>query len=100
MQVNLIWLDLSFNQITEVEGLAKLSRLQDLSLHHNQLKDIEALAETPSLVTLSLGTPCLPYVLALAPQGHVILRYGTLLAASCAAHAALAQQQPLSPLPP
>ena len=53
--MHLTWLDLSFNQITEVEGLAKLTRLQDLSLHHNQIKDIDALAETPSIVTLSLG---------------------------------------------
>ena len=53
--MHLTWLDLSYNQLTEVEGLARLTRLQDLSLHRNQLKTIDALADSPSLVTLSLG---------------------------------------------
>lgn len=54
-QVHLTWLDLSFNQLQEVEGLATLTRLQDLALHRNELKAIDGLAESPSLHTLSLG---------------------------------------------
>ena len=54
-QVHLTWLDLSFNQLQEVEGLATLTRLQDLALHRNELKTIDGLAESPSLHTLSLG---------------------------------------------
>ena len=55
MQVNLTWLDLSYNQIEKVEGLEKLTRLQDLSLHHNKLKCIDSLVHNPALATLSLG---------------------------------------------
>ena len=59
LQVNLTWLDLSFNQIETVEGLEKLTRLQDLSLHHNKLTSIDALVHSPALATLSVGVQAL-----------------------------------------
>ena len=57
MQVNLSWLDLSFNQIESAEGLKTLTRLQDLSLHHNRLTSIDTLVHNPALATLSVGAP-------------------------------------------
>lgn len=36
--MHLKWLDLSFNLISEIEGLDKLVELTDLSLFNNQLK--------------------------------------------------------------
>ena len=57
--MHLTWLDLSFNQIETVEGLEKLTRLQDLSLHHNKLTSIDALVHNPALATLSVGVQAL-----------------------------------------
>ncbi len=37
-QVNLTWLDLSFNKITKIEGLEKLVKLEDVSLFNNQVR--------------------------------------------------------------
>ena len=57
--MHLTWLDLSFNQIETVEGLEKLTRLQDLSLHHNKLTSIDVLVHNPALATLSVGVQAL-----------------------------------------
>ena len=49
------WLDLSFNQITKLEGLSKLTKLTDLSLFNNKLDKIENIQALQDLVVLSLG---------------------------------------------
>lgn len=59
-QVNLRWLDLSFNAITKVEGLESLDKLQDLSLYCNAIEVVEGLDRHTGLEALSLGElpPC------------------------------------------
>ena len=55
LQINLTWLDLSFNQITKIEGLAGLTKLQDLSLFSNGISVIEGLDTMADLNVLSIG---------------------------------------------
>ena len=55
LQVNLEWLDLSFNSISKLEGLEKLVKLTDLSLFSNKLDKIENIQKLTELVVLSLG---------------------------------------------
>lgn len=47
--------DLSFNNITRIEGLDTLTRLTDLSLYNNQISDIHGLEALTGLQCLSLG---------------------------------------------
>ena len=54
-QTNLTWLDLSFNQITRIEGLDALVELTDLSLLDNQISELEGLDSLRKLQCLSLG---------------------------------------------
>eukprot|EP00435_Cladocopium_sp_Y103_P017007 s4054_g4.t1 len=52
----LTWLDLSFNNIREIEGLGELHELLDLSLYHNQIEEIrDRLDGCSKLNILSLG---------------------------------------------
>lgn len=55
IQVNLEWLDLSFNNISKLEGLEKLVKLTDLSLFSNKLEKVENIQTLTELVVLSLG---------------------------------------------
>jgi Leucine-rich repeat (LRR) protein len=55
VQTHLTWLDLSFNQITRIEGLDTLTNLTDLSLLDNQISELEGLAKLSKLQCLSLG---------------------------------------------
>lgn len=57
LQVNLTWLDLSFNNISKLEGLSKLTKLTDLSSFSNKLDRIENIQTLEDLVVLSLGKP-------------------------------------------
>lgn len=59
IQVNLEWLDLSFNNISKLEGLDKLVKLTDLSLFSNKLEKVENIQTLTELVVLSLGKTCL-----------------------------------------
>jgi len=52
---NLTWLDLSFNNIREIENLDQLKNLTDLSLYHNQIEVIRGLDGCTNLNILSLG---------------------------------------------
>ncbi len=61
LQVNLTWLDLSFNNITKLEGLSKLKKLTDLSLFSNKLERIENIETLEDLVVLSLGEQSTPH---------------------------------------
>ncbi len=61
LQVNLTWLDLSFNSIIKLEGLSKLKKLTDLSLFSNKLERIENIETLEDLVVLSLGEPRTPH---------------------------------------
>lgn len=54
-QVNLTWLDLSFNQISVIEGLETLTKLQDLSLFNNNISVIGGLDSMTMLNVLSIG---------------------------------------------
>jgi hypothetical protein len=55
--VHLEWLDLSFNNISEVgEGLKELVSLRDLSVAHNQLTDISGFTTLTHLQSLSLAS--------------------------------------------
>jgi Leucine-rich repeat (LRR) protein len=47
--------DLSFNHITKIEGVSKLTRLVDLSFYNNKLTTIEGLDTLEDLASLSLG---------------------------------------------
>lgn len=49
------WLDLSFNRITKIEGLEKLTKLLDLSLFSNQIEVIENLDTLVDLHVFSIG---------------------------------------------
>lgn len=62
LQVNLEWLDLSFNSISKLEGLEKLVKLTDLSLFSNKLDKIENIQNLTELVVLSLGDSSRHYV--------------------------------------
>lgn len=55
LQTNLTWLDLSFNQITDIEGLEALTRLQDLSLFSNKIVNLGGLDALADLNVLSIG---------------------------------------------
>lgn len=53
---NLKWLDLSFNNITVIEGLDGLHKLSDLTLFNNRISTIEGLDDlVGSLNVLSIG---------------------------------------------
>jgi len=53
--MNLTWLNLSFNNIREMEGLEGLTKLLDLSLYHNQIEEIKGLDGCKNLNIVSLG---------------------------------------------
>lgn len=54
--MNLTWLDLSFNNISEITGLSGLTKLTDLSLYHNRITRIDSSLEScVNLHVLSLG---------------------------------------------
>lgn len=55
LQTNLTWLDLSFNNISKIEGLETLTQLRDLSLFNNNICVIENLDTLTDLQVLSLG---------------------------------------------
>jgi internalin A len=55
LQTHLTWLDLSFNQISKIEGLCTLQKLTDLSLLDNEIAELEGLDALTSLQCLSLG---------------------------------------------
>merc|ERR1711971_448620 len=57
--VNLEWLDLSFNNISKIEGLDELHRLTDLCLVNNFITNIENLDNNKHLQVLSLGNNCI-----------------------------------------
>lgn len=52
---NLKWLDLSFNNITVIEGLENCTQLLDISLFNNRIEQIQGLDECKDLQCLSLG---------------------------------------------
>ena len=60
LQTNLTWLDLSFNQITRIEGLDSLVELTDLSLLDNQISELEGLDNLKKLQCLCLGAHAWP----------------------------------------
>ena len=49
------WLDLSFNNITVIEGLENCTQLMDISLFNNKVETIQGLDECKDLQCLSLG---------------------------------------------
>ncbi|XP_016660556.1 amphoterin-induced protein 1-like [Acyrthosiphon pisum] len=49
------FLDLSYNEIRDIESLANLTELQFLDLNHNEIRDIESLAHLIELETLMLS---------------------------------------------
>ena len=50
-----MWLDLSFNKISKIEGLEHNTKIVDLSLANNQIERIENLDGLTELQTLSLS---------------------------------------------
>ena len=75
LQVNLTWLDLSFNAISKIEGLDKLTKLTDLSLFCNHIDKIENLQTLTNLSVLSIGEPvCVayPYSSCVLPDGDAL----------------------------
>ncbi len=56
MQVKLTQLDLSFNNISSICGLQKLTALQDISLFSNNISSFEGLEPLSQLCALSMGT--------------------------------------------
>ena len=48
--------DLSFNNIQEIQGLDKLTKLRDLSLAHNLVNMVQGLESLENLQVLSLGS--------------------------------------------
>jgi hypothetical protein len=50
-----MWLDLSFNKISKIEGMENLINLEDLSLYNNLISDVQGLENCKSLKCLSLG---------------------------------------------
>ena len=57
-QVNLEWLDLSFNNIARIEGLETLTKLTDLTLFNNNIQKLEGLNTLSRLQVLSVGALC------------------------------------------
>ncbi|XP_014663214.1 PREDICTED: leucine-rich repeat-containing protein 48-like isoform X2 [Priapulus caudatus] len=55
MLVNLVWLDLSFNNIEKIEGLDTLVKLEDLSLFNNRISLLENMETLTNLHIVSLG---------------------------------------------
>lgn len=53
--VNLKWLDLSFNNISVIEGLENLTQLMDISLYNNKISEIQGLDACKDLQCLSIG---------------------------------------------
>jgi len=53
--VNLQWLDLSFNLISKIEGLDKLTKLTDLSLYSNKIEELGGLEKLNELNVFSCG---------------------------------------------
>jgi len=49
------YVDLSFNNISKIEGLETLTRLNDLSLFSNQITTLEGMDTLVNLKVLSLG---------------------------------------------
>ncbi len=47
-------MDLSSNQITEMEGLSELTSIREIILTHNQITDIKGLKNLHGLTTLGL----------------------------------------------
>jgi Leucine Rich repeats (2 copies) len=54
-QTHLTWLNLSFNQISKIEGLDCLKNLTDLSICDNQITDLAGLDYLKELQCLSIG---------------------------------------------
>ena len=52
---NLVWLDLSFNKITKIEGLTELRSLEDLTLHCNDVEVLENMDTLTELKCFSIG---------------------------------------------
>eukprot|EP00924_Labyrinthula_sp_SR-Ha-C_P006997 snap_masked-scaffold_8-processed-gene-6.36-mRNA-1 protein AED:0.29 eAED:0.29 QI:0/0/0/0.5/1/1/2/0/445 len=52
---NLMWLDLSFNEIEKICGLENLVHLKDLSFFENRIEKIEGLKSLKKLEVISLG---------------------------------------------
>ena len=50
-----VFVDLSFNNIEMIEGLDKLTKLQDLTLYNNRISRIENMDMLTELHVLSLG---------------------------------------------
>lgn len=50
-----VYLDLSFNNITVIEGLNELVNLTDLSLFNNRISKIENMDELTKLTVFSIG---------------------------------------------
>ncbi|XP_029346418.1 leucine-rich repeats and immunoglobulin-like domains protein 3 isoform X13 [Acyrthosiphon pisum] len=48
-------LDLSYNEIRDIESLAHLTKLESLDLSHNEIRDIESLAHLTGLQSLDLS---------------------------------------------
>ncbi|MBL7724831.1 MAG: leucine-rich repeat domain-containing protein, partial [Chitinophagaceae bacterium] len=55
LPVSLVYLDLSYNQITEIKGLDKLSGLTSLNLSDNQITEIKGLDKLSGLTSLNLS---------------------------------------------
>ena len=73
--------DLSFNNIEMIEGLEKLTKLQDLTLYNNRISRIENMDHLTDLHVFSLGNNSLtdlenvslPYSLDRNPQPHPVI---------------------------
>ena len=57
MHYNIVYVlaDLSFNNIDVIEGLDRLTRLEDLTLYNNRIQSIENMDTLTNLHVLSLG---------------------------------------------
>ena len=55
LAANLIWLDLSANDITDISALASLANLSSLNLDANDISDISPLAELRNLIVVTLS---------------------------------------------
>lgn len=51
---------MSFNNIAKIEGLSKLTKLTDLSLHNNKITRLENMDELQQLQVLSIGNNQIP----------------------------------------
>lgn len=47
--------DLSFNEISKIEGLETLTELVDLSFYNNRIEKLEGMEALENLISLSLG---------------------------------------------